>query len=275
MRHLIHEAANLTLALVGALALARPALLLAPPSGCTTAPAIESQTTGMLTQNFITVVAGSSTPNDRGQVGPNARLEKRDGGPGINTPTMTISSPPPHQPDAQDRKHKDDFSLDTSELSAAISPALCDLFNESNYANSTAFEDVVREAVAHEIVGSKTEEAAVLRFAQTGDWEPTSSTWLLCFELDLVGALSRAHISTSRATFGPHNNLITVVEGSVGIHANFVHCLEDTKARKNAGDDCGQVGPNARLEKREVDHADHDDRVAAAASAGRAGPQAQ
>ncbi|EJD32799.1 hypothetical protein AURDEDRAFT_178104 [Auricularia subglabra TFB-10046 SS5] len=40
MRHLIHEAANLTLALVGALALARPALLPAPPSGCTTAPAI-------------------------------------------------------------------------------------------------------------------------------------------------------------------------------------------------------------------------------------------
>ncbi|EJD32461.1 hypothetical protein AURDEDRAFT_24398, partial [Auricularia subglabra TFB-10046 SS5] len=49
------------------------------------------------------------------------------------------------QPDAQDRKHKDDFSLDTSELSAAISPALRDLFNESLCAKSTAFEHLDRE----------------------------------------------------------------------------------------------------------------------------------
>ncbi|EJD33704.1 hypothetical protein AURDEDRAFT_177213 [Auricularia subglabra TFB-10046 SS5] len=102
----------------------------------------------MLTQNFITVVAGSSTPNDRGQVGPNARLEKRE-----------------------DRKHKDDFSLDTSELNAPMSPALCDLFNDSPCVDSIAFEDMDRETGAL--------EAAVMRFAQTNDWEPTPSTWFL------------------------------------------------------------------------------------------------
>ncbi|EJD49544.1 calcium-translocating P-type ATPase [Auricularia subglabra TFB-10046 SS5] len=143
--------------------------------------------TGTLTQNLMTVVAGSvgihakfvrhlednkartNAGDERGQVDPNADLEKGEGGPGTNTPTITITSPP-HEPDAQDRKHKDDFSLDTSELSEAISPALRDLFNESICVNSTAFEDVDQETGALEFVGSKT-EAALLRFAQTCDWE--------------------------------------------------------------------------------------------------------
>ncbi|EJD32386.1 hypothetical protein AURDEDRAFT_25863, partial [Auricularia subglabra TFB-10046 SS5] len=73
------------------------------------------------------------------------------------------------QPDAQDRKHKDDFSLDTSELNAPMSPALCDLFNDSPCVDSIAFEDMDRETGTLEFVSSTT-AAAVLRFAQTGDW---------------------------------------------------------------------------------------------------------
>ncbi|KZV94727.1 calcium-translocating P-type ATPase [Exidia glandulosa HHB12029] len=138
--------------------------------------------TGTLTQNLMTVVAGSvgihgkfvrhlddnktrtNAGDERGKQDPNQDLEKGEGEKS-NAPSIVVTEPPPTE-----RKHKDDFSLDQSELNTSISPALRQLFNEAICVNSTAFEDKNKDTNEIEFVGSKT-EGALLRFAQTLEWE--------------------------------------------------------------------------------------------------------
>ncbi|KZV89527.1 hypothetical protein EXIGLDRAFT_562685, partial [Exidia glandulosa HHB12029] len=141
--------------------------------------------TGTLTQNLMTVVAGSvgihgtfprplddnktrtNAGDERGKRDPNQDLEKGEPGEGEknNTPSIIVTEPPPTE-----RKHKDDFSLDQSELNTSISPALRSLFNEAICVNSTAFEDKNKDTNEVEFVGSKT-EGALFRFAQMLEWE--------------------------------------------------------------------------------------------------------
>ena len=128
--------------------------------------------TGTLTQNVMTVVAGS--------VGIRAKFvrilsenqERTNAG-----EEPSIKETPEQQENR--RKHPDDFSLDQTELDGVLSPALRRCFNEAICINSTAFEDVdadfeqVRkkgEEPKKIFVGSKT-ETALLRFAKENGWE--------------------------------------------------------------------------------------------------------
>ncbi|KAE9401479.1 calcium-translocating P-type ATPase [Gymnopus androsaceus JB14] len=99
--------------------------------------------TGTLTQNDMTVVAGS--------IGIHAKF-----------PLINAAAPAA-------RKHAHDFSLDQSQLNTILSPALQELFNEAIAINSTAFQDTDPETGELVFVGSKT-ETAFLKFASELGW---------------------------------------------------------------------------------------------------------
>ncbi|KAJ7871380.1 Ca-transporting ATPase [Mycena olivaceomarginata] len=82
-----------------------------------------SDKTGALTQNLMTVVAGS--------VGIHAKFVRH-----LQT---NIARTNANEPGV--RKHVNDFSLDLSQLNTALSPQLRELFNEAIAVNSTAFQD--------------------------------------------------------------------------------------------------------------------------------------
>ncbi|ETW83423.1 P-type ATPase [Heterobasidion irregulare TC 32-1] len=110
--------------------------------------------TGTLTQNEMTIVAGS--------VGVHAKFVRQfeDNKARSNVDDLNTSG---------DRKHVQDFSLDQAQLNQVFSPALKTLFNDAIAVNSTAFED--RDAATSELVfvGSKT-ETALLKFAKELGW---------------------------------------------------------------------------------------------------------
>ncbi|KAJ7134364.1 hypothetical protein C8R44DRAFT_828915 [Mycena epipterygia] len=112
--------------------------------------------TGTLTQNVMTVVAGS--------VGIHAKfvrhLENNEARTNVDEPGV--------------RKHLNDFSLDQSQLNTALSPQLRELFNEAIAVNSTAFQDTSPEGEPI-FVGSKT-ETALLQFAQELKWPDFRTT---------------------------------------------------------------------------------------------------
>ncbi|KAJ7104244.1 calcium-transporting ATPase [Mycena belliarum] len=107
--------------------------------------------TGTLTQNVMTVVAGS--------VGIHAKFVRR----------LEENEARTNVEDSGVRKHQSDFSLDQTQLSTALSPQLRDLFNEAIAVNSTAFQDTSPETGEPVFVGSKT-ETALLQFAQELKW---------------------------------------------------------------------------------------------------------
>ncbi|KAJ7227098.1 Ca-transporting ATPase [Mycena pura] len=111
--------------------------------------------TGTLTQNSMTVVAGS--------VGIHAKFVRLL----ENNEARTNADGP--------RKHLDDFSLDQAQLNTALSPQLRDLFNEAIAVNSTAFQDKSPETGELMFVGSKT-ETALLKFAQELQWPDFKAT---------------------------------------------------------------------------------------------------
>ncbi|BEI91925.1 uncharacterized protein CcaverHIS019_0407450 [Cutaneotrichosporon cavernicola] len=110
--------------------------------------------TGTLTQNVMTVVAGS--------LGVHGKFVR-------------------NLEDNQERSiaglseaDRDDFGFDMEEMNGIASPELQTLFNEAICINSTAFEDTNPEGVK-EFVGSKT-ETALLRFAQDLGWADYKDT---------------------------------------------------------------------------------------------------
>lgn len=108
--------------------------------------------TGTLTQNAMTVVAGSAGIHAKfvRQLNDNAgRSNAGDKG--------------------ETRKHHEDFSIDQTNLNEVLSPQLQDLFNEAIAVNSTAFEDVDPESGEPIFIGSKT-ETALLQFAKELGW---------------------------------------------------------------------------------------------------------
>lgn len=121
--------------------------------------------TGTLTQNEMTVVAGS--------IGIHCKfvqhLEE-------NRARTNAGEEPGVKPseDAQ-RKHREDFSIDQTELNATLSGALKDLLNASVSINSTAFEDRDPETGELVFVGSKT-ETALLKFAKENGWADYKTT---------------------------------------------------------------------------------------------------
>ncbi|KAL5485658.1 PMC1_3 [Sanghuangporus weigelae] len=124
--------------------------------------------TGTLTQNSMTVVAGS--------VGIHAKFVQRLS---ENAARANVGEEPglretPEQKERR-RKHPDDFAIDQSELNSVLSPALRTCFNEAICINSTAFEDIDEKTGEKSFVGSKT-ETALLKFAKDLGWSDYHTT---------------------------------------------------------------------------------------------------
>ncbi|KAH7884640.1 Ca-transporting ATPase [Phlebopus sp. FC_14] len=116
--------------------------------------------TGTLTQNAMTVVAGS--------VGIHAKFVRK----------LEHNQARTNASEEQSRKsgdststarHRRDFSIDQTRLTSVLSPQLRKLFNEAIAINSTAFEDQDPETNELVFVGSKT-ETALLNFAKELSW---------------------------------------------------------------------------------------------------------
>jgi P-type Ca2+ transporter type 2C len=106
--------------------------------------------TGTLTQNEMTVVAGS--------IGVHAKFVRNL----AENPTKA-SNEDTSRPNARD------FAVDLSDLNTVLTPQLAELLNASIAVNSTAFEDVNSESGASVFIGSKT-ETALLKFAKKLGW---------------------------------------------------------------------------------------------------------
>lgn len=130
-------------------------LLVRVLSSCETmanASVVCTDKTGTLTQNSMTVVAGSigihaKFVRDLGENAGRSNVEEKDAV----------------------RKHPEDFSVDQAKLNDVLSPQLQDLINEAVAVNSTAFEDVDPETNEVIFVGSKT-ETALLQFTKDLSW---------------------------------------------------------------------------------------------------------
>lgn len=142
-------------------------LLVRVLSSCETmanASVVCTDKTGTLTQNEMTVVAGSVGIHAKfvqhlaeNQARTNAGDARERGAPETN------------EERERRRKHPNDFSLDQAQLGEVLSPALRRLFNEAIAINSTAFEDTDPETGDIKFVGSKT-ETALLKFAKELGW---------------------------------------------------------------------------------------------------------
>lgn len=130
--------------------------------------------TGTLTQNEMTVVAGSigihakfvrGLNSEEGRGRQNVDEENNDNNDNNNAadPSGAESSP------STRRKHPEDFSLDANDLDDRISPELRALLNASISVNSTAFEDEDPATGKMVFIGSKT-ETALLKFAKERGW---------------------------------------------------------------------------------------------------------
>jgi Ca2+-transporting ATPase len=119
--------------------------------------------TGTLTQNAMTVVAGSVGVNAKfvrllDENAERTNANEASGGEKVASDTSIA------------RKHFADFSVDQAQLNTILSPQLGSLFNEAIAVNSTAFEDIdPSDPTKVVFVGSKT-ETALLNFAKELGW---------------------------------------------------------------------------------------------------------
>jgi len=130
--------------------------------------------TGTLTQNVMSVVAGS--------IGIHAKFVRnlKENKARTNAPDQEQDQP--QEQDVTDadelqvnRKHADDFSIEQDDINTILSPQLKRLVNQSITINSTAFEDIDPETKQLAFVGSKT-ETALLQFAKDLGWENWKET---------------------------------------------------------------------------------------------------
>jgi Ca2+-transporting ATPase len=119
--------------------------------------------TGTLTQNEMTVVAGS--------VGIHAKFVLRLQ---QNLARTNAEEEEASGSQSRVRKHPDDFSIDQTDLSRVLSPPLRKLFNEAIAINSTAFEDRDQNGQLV-IIGNKT-ETALLNFVRQLGWHDFKQT---------------------------------------------------------------------------------------------------
>jgi Ca2+-transporting ATPase len=118
--------------------------------------------TGTLTQNVMTVVAGSVSIYGKfvqkledNQARTNAGEQL-----GVKEDESEVK-----------RKHTNDFSIDQSQLNLVLSGALCKLFNEA-IAVATVFEDTDVATGQCKFVGSKT-KTALLQYFGWADYQKT------------------------------------------------------------------------------------------------------
>ena len=161
---IIHLHLGLPLAVTLALAFAtkrmtRENLLVRVLGSCETmanSTVVCTDKTGTLTQNVMTVVAGS--------VGVHGKFVQQIDQNDERSP-VGISE----RGGTSDKKFPGDFAFDMKELNSVLSPAQKELFNAAIAINSTAFEDRDPDSGELKFVGSKT-ETALLRFAKELEW---------------------------------------------------------------------------------------------------------
>jgi Ca2+-transporting ATPase len=124
--------------------------------------------TGTLTQNDMTVVAGSVGIHAK-FVRELAENQMRSNADEQETPPGSEEGRGPAGTATGTRKHPLDFSLDQKNLDVVLGPQLRTLFNDAICINSTAFEDRDPETKELIFVGSKT-ETALLKFAKELGW---------------------------------------------------------------------------------------------------------
>ena len=121
--------------------------------------------TGTLTQNAMTVVAGS--------VGIHAKFVRNLNENAARTNAEEIERSASGT--RITRKHPLDFSIEQSQLNSVLSYQIQALFNEAIAINSTAFEDTDPDTGDRIFIGSKT-ETALLQFAKELGWPDFTST---------------------------------------------------------------------------------------------------
>ena len=122
--------------------------------------------TGTLTQNEMSVVAGSFGIHCKFVHDLAANKARTNAGEEYGVKPAVLESA---------RKHAEDFSIDQTELNDVLSPQLKQLINSSIAVNSTAFEDKDPETGTLMFVGSKT-ETALLKFAKENGWDDWKTT---------------------------------------------------------------------------------------------------
>ncbi|KAG6888797.1 hypothetical protein C0995_005982 [Termitomyces sp. Mi166 len=126
------------------------------------ASAICTDKTGVLTQNVMTVVAGSIGIHAKFVRDPDKHPNHHNADGRVNDRSLPT------------RKDDKDFSIDQSQLNSVLTPALRELVNEAIAVNSVAFEDKDPETV-ESFVGNKT-DAALLQFAREMGWSGSKET---------------------------------------------------------------------------------------------------
>ncbi|KAH9168805.1 calcium-translocating P-type ATPase [Lactarius sanguifluus] len=156
--------------------------------------------TGTLTQNEMTVVAGS--------VGVHAKFVRR-----LEENRGRTGGEVRNGPNAKD------FAVDVADLDTVLSHPLKDLFNAAIAINSTAFEDLDPESGAPVFIGSKT-ETALLAFAKELGWPNYKDT------RDSAIVIQMVPFSSDRKSMG------CVVRLPDGSHRLYIKGASEVLARK-------------------------------------------
>ena len=167
--------------------------------------------TGTLTQNVMSVVAGS--------IGIHAKFVRnlKDNKARTNAPDQNQDQPQEQDvTEATDkpqvnRKHADDFSIEQGNINTILPPQLKHLINQSIAIDSTASEDINPETKELAFVRSKT-ETTLLQFAKDLDWENWKET------RDLAKIIQMIPFSSDRKAIG------IVVCLSFGPYRSFLKC---------------------------------------------------
>jgi P-type Ca2+ transporter type 2C len=126
--------------------------------------------TGTLTQNVMTVVAGSVGIHGKfvRNLKDNQTRTNADEKQGVGTDVDELEDVD-EKLSGKERKFPNDFSLDQGDLNSIMSVQLRALFNSAIAVNSTAFAEINPESGKLVFVGSKT-ETALLQFAEELGW---------------------------------------------------------------------------------------------------------
>jgi P-type Ca2+ transporter type 2C len=157
--------------------------------------------TGTLTQNEMTVVAGS--------IGIHAKFVRK-----LDENPARAGKEDTNRPNAKD------FAVDILNLNSTLTPQLVELLSASIAINSTAFEDVDSDSGATVFIGSKT-ETALLKFAQDLGWANYKAT------RDAADVVLMIPFSSERKYMG------CLVRLPDGIHRLFVKGASEILTRKS------------------------------------------
>jgi P-type Ca2+ transporter type 2C len=183
--------------------------------------------TGTLTQNVMSVVAGS--------IGVHAKFVRNleENKARTNADEKEVANTETGRKNTNDvgkRKHPDDFTLDQASIDDVLSPQLRDLLNSAIAVNSTAFEDTDPDSGEVVFVGSKT-ETALLNFAKELGWNDYKET------RDAADVVQMIPFSSERKAMGV---VIKIPGGKFRLHLKGAseiltkRCTRHVVVRKNA-----------------------------------------